>query len=46
MFVIEPPDTCSLVGYPVLGYGAVFVRLEVSAARKNSVLNWVTRSCA
>ena len=46
MFVVQPHDTCSLVGYPVLRYPAVFVGLEFSAARKNRVVNWVRRSCA
>jgi hypothetical protein len=46
MFVVQPPDICSFVGYPVLRYAAVFVGLEVSAALKNRVGNWVRRPCA
>ena len=32
MFVVQPTDTCSLVGSSVLIYPALFVGLEISAA--------------
>jgi hypothetical protein len=46
MFAVQPSVTCPLVGYPVLRYAAVFVGLEVSAARKDRVVNWARRSFA